>query len=75
VKDGRIFQPISLALHDTLVCKACTKTATPARLISADRWKEIVNTVHAANFALPSFRSAKVTFMLAESFKNGGIEL
>ncbi len=73
MKDGRIFQPISIALHDTLVCERCKTTICPAHVVSPERWREVLNVMKSQRLQPPSFRSAKIAFMVPESFDNQGV--
>lgn len=74
LKDGNVFQPASISIQ-TMVCDECRKKTAPVHYVTADMWKEIIGVFRASKKSVPSFRTAKITFTLAETFKNGGILL
>lgn len=60
---------VQIALN---VCEECKRKARPIDFFDERMWRNIKIHFHAVQKSQPSFKTAKLTFMLAETFDNKG---
>lgn len=73
--DGAMWQPASVQMHGFLLCEECRVTARPIDMLSGKTWKKIKVDFWAQGKAMPSLQTAKLTFVLPDSLKLGGIKV
>lgn len=68
------YQPasVTVGMH---VCESCRKSMRPRHLLSDDLKRKLKAGFYYQGKAQPDFKTAKLTFTLADSFQNGGVKI